>query len=241
MFQWSTQGARGLPIAAMVEFTWSKLVAYFHDRHKEITHDLSKSKEWSKYALKIYGQNLQKSLTHQINAFNNLNGIYQVITAYNIHSSGGGHHSNEVNLMARTCCCGKWQNRKIPCSHAIKALHHLGQDATTYIDPCYSLENAIRTYSHAFVVPKSESLWRDVDGPKWVPDPNLLRAKGRPVASRIRNEMDGVRQEPRSRRPDSNLREIQQKQSCGLCHQHGHNRRRCSLSRGASTSSNDPN
>ena len=38
------KGARGLPIVAMVEFTWSKLVAYFHDRHKDITHDLSKGK-----------------------------------------------------------------------------------------------------------------------------------------------------------------------------------------------------
>ena len=104
------KGAHGLPIVAMVEFTWSKLVVYFHDQHKKITHDLSKGKVWSKYALKIYGQNLQKSLTHQINAFNYLNGIYQVITVYNIHSSGGGHHSNEVNLMARTCCCGNWQN-----------------------------------------------------------------------------------------------------------------------------------
>ncbi|XP_030923162.1 uncharacterized protein LOC115950052 [Quercus lobata] len=235
------KGARGLPIAAMVEFTHCKLVAYFHDQHKEITHDLSQSKVWSKYALKIYGQNLQKSLGHHINAFNYVNGIYQVITAYNIHSSGGGHHSHEVNLMDRTCHCGKWQNRKIPCSHAIKALQHLGQDATTYIDPCYSLNNAILTYSHAFVVPKSELLWRDVDGPKWVPDPNLLRGKGQLVASRIRNEMDGVRREPGSRRPDSDLREIQQKQSCELCHQHGHNRRRCPLSRGVSTSSNDPN
>ena len=116
------KGARGLPIAAMVEFTHCKLVAYFHDRHKEITHDLSQDKVWSKYALKIYGQNLQKSLSHQINAYNYLNGIYQVITAYNIHSSEGGHHSHEVNLIARTCCCGKWQSRKIPCSHAIKAL-----------------------------------------------------------------------------------------------------------------------
>ena len=235
------KGAHGLPIAAMVEFTHCKLVAYFHDRHKEITHDLSQGKVWSKYTLKIYGQNLQKSFSHQINAYNYLNGIYQVITAYNIHSSRGGHHSHEVNLIARTCRCGKWQSRKIPCLHAIKALQHLGQDATTYIDPCYSLDNAIRTYSHPFVVPKSESLWRDVDGPKWVPDPNLLRAKGRPVVSRIRNEMDGVRQEPGSRRPDSDLREIQQKQSCGLCHQHGYNCRRCPLSCGASTSSNNPN
>ena len=104
------KGARGLPIVAIVEFTWSKLVAYFHDRHKDITHDLSKGKIQSKYVLKIYGQNLQKSLTHKINVFSNLNGIYQVITAYNnIHSFGRGHHSHEVNVMARTCC-GKWQN-----------------------------------------------------------------------------------------------------------------------------------
>ncbi|KAK9991509.1 hypothetical protein SO802_026494 [Lithocarpus litseifolius] len=137
--------------------------------------------------------------------------MYQVETAYNNYSSGGGHNSHEINIMARTCGCGKWQNRKIPCSHAITVLQYLGQDATTYIDPCYSLENAIRTYSHQFKVPKSESLWKDVDGPKWVPNLALLRGKGLPVKSRIRNEMDGVRRELGGRRPDSDLREIQQK------------------------------
>ncbi|KAL0001679.1 hypothetical protein SO802_015460 [Lithocarpus litseifolius] len=221
------KGARGLPIAAMVEFTWSKLVAYFHDRHKEITHDLSEGKVWSTYVLNIYDKNLRKSITHSVRAFNNFLGTYQVGTAYNNYSPGGGHHSHEINIKARTCGCGKWQNLKIPCSHAIIVLQLLEQDATRYIDLCYSLENAIRTYSHQFMVPKSESLWRDVDGPKWVPNPALLRGKGRPVKSRIRNEMDGVRREPRSRRPNSDLREIQQQQSCGLCHQHGHNRRRC--------------
>ena len=35
------KGARGLPIVAMVEFTWCKLVVYFHDQHKLITFDLS--------------------------------------------------------------------------------------------------------------------------------------------------------------------------------------------------------
>ena len=34
------KGARGLPIATMVEFTWCKLVAYFHDRRKPIQEDL---------------------------------------------------------------------------------------------------------------------------------------------------------------------------------------------------------
>ena len=119
------KGASGLPNAVMVEFTWSKLVVYFHDQHKEITYDLSKGKVWSRYALKIYNANLQKSATHQVRAFNNLNGIYQVITTYNIHSSGGVHHSHETNLVARTCGCGKWQNQKIPCSQAITTFQYL--------------------------------------------------------------------------------------------------------------------
>ncbi|XP_030940266.1 uncharacterized protein LOC115965232 [Quercus lobata] len=51
------KGAHGLPISAMVEFTWSKLVAYFHDRHKEITHDLSKGK----MSLQHLGQKSQQS------------------------------------------------------------------------------------------------------------------------------------------------------------------------------------
>ena len=34
------KGARSLLIATMIEFTWCKLVAYFHDQHKQITSDL---------------------------------------------------------------------------------------------------------------------------------------------------------------------------------------------------------
>ena len=42
-----------------------------------------------------------------------------------------------------------------------------------------------------------------------MPNPNLLRAKGRPMKSRIRIEMDGVQREQGSWRQDSDLREIQ--------------------------------
>ena len=115
-----------------------------------------------------------------------------MVTSYNDHKGGGGNHSHEVHIFARTCGCGKWQNIKIPYSHAIKVLQHLRLDVTSYINPCYNLDNTIHTYAHQFVVSKSESLWRDVHGPRWVPNPNLLLAKGRPVKSRIKNEMDGV-------------------------------------------------
>ncbi|XP_030940499.1 uncharacterized protein LOC115965419 [Quercus lobata] len=146
----------------------------------------------------IYTKNVHKASRHTMRVFNHENGVYQVLTPYNDHSGGGGNHScgggnhsHEVHVFARTCGCGKWKNIKIPCSHAIKVLQSLHLDATSYIDPCYSLDNAIHTYAHQFVVLKSESLWRDVRRPRWVPDPNLLQAKFYPVKSIIRNEMDG--------------------------------------------------
>ena len=142
------KGAHCLPIAAMVEFTWCKLVAYFHYRHKQITSDLSQGKVWSDYAMEIYNKNQQKIAGHTPRNFNHEEGVYQVVTPYNDHRGGGGNHSHDVRVFARTCGCKKWPNLKIPCSHAIKVLQGLHLDATSYIDLCYSLNNAIHTYSH---------------------------------------------------------------------------------------------
>ena len=47
-----------------------------------------------------------------------------------------------------------------------------------------------------------------------VPDQATLRAKGRPISTRIRNEMDCVENSQRQHR-------------CGLCGRQGHNRRHC--------------
>ena len=235
------KGAHGLPIAAMVEFTWCKLVAYFHDRHKEITLGLSQGKVWSDYAMGIYTKNVHKASRHIMRAFNHEIGVYQVLTQYNDHRGGGENHNHGIHIFARTCGYGKWQNIKIPCSLAIKVLQSLRLDATNYIDPCYSLDNAIHRNSHKFVVPMLESLWRDVHGLWWVPDPSLLWAKGCTMKLRIRIEMDGVRQERGNWREDSDLREIQPRQRCRVCHEEGHNCRRCPNSCGASTSGSATN
>ena len=56
-FNGVSKGARGLPIATMIEFTWSKLVEYFHDWHKEITHDLLEGQKWSTYAFSTWLEN----------------------------------------------------------------------------------------------------------------------------------------------------------------------------------------
>ena len=77
-FNMVLKGALDLPITAMVEFTWCKLVAYFHDRHKEIIFDLSLGKVRSDYAIGIYTQNVQKISGNTLRNFNHEKGVYPV-------------------------------------------------------------------------------------------------------------------------------------------------------------------
>ena len=65
------KSAQGLPIATMVEFTWSKLVEYFHDLHKEYHYELSDGKKWSEYAFSMWDGNKRKSEKHYLKAFSN--------------------------------------------------------------------------------------------------------------------------------------------------------------------------
>ena len=77
------EGARSLPIAALVKFTWSKLVQYFHDRHKEYQYELLQGKKWSEYAMDTWDGNKGKSEKHYLKAFSNEQLIYQIVTQVN--------------------------------------------------------------------------------------------------------------------------------------------------------------
>ena len=67
-----------------------------------------------------YTKNVQKIPGHTLRNFNHETDVYQVVTPYNNHRGGGGNHSYEVHVFARTYGYGKWQNIKIPCLHAIR-------------------------------------------------------------------------------------------------------------------------
>ena len=82
--------------------------------------------------MKIYNKNEQKVAGHTLRNFNHEDGIYQVVTSYNDHRGGRGNHSHDMRVFDKTCGCGKWQNLKIPCSHAIKVLQGLHLNATQY-------------------------------------------------------------------------------------------------------------
>ncbi|KAL4316811.1 hypothetical protein AHAS_Ahas15G0322400 [Arachis hypogaea] len=83
-----------------------------------------------------------------------------------------------------------------------------------YVDLVYRMESVFRVYEMEFQPMPDEEMWPPYEGQRVCPNPLLRRTlEGRPVSTRIRNEMDEVE-------PGLGKR-------CGLCRQPGHTRRHC--------------
>ena len=127
-------------------------------------------------------------------------------------------------MLQRSCTCQKWKLYKIPCSHVIAVCIRYRHDAEQYIDPCYSVDALFWSYAPVFPALKDRLSWSDPEETRRVlPNPRLIREKGRPVLTRIRNEMDEGGRRPRTTPWKEGGRKVQ----CGLCDQEGHNRRTC--------------
>ena len=90
--------ARGLPIFALVDYIWCRLVAYFNNRRTKILGDIAHGQEFSSYAMEIYEANYEKGKIDYVRPFHQQNGVFQICTTYNPHSFEGGDHSHEVRL-----------------------------------------------------------------------------------------------------------------------------------------------
>ena len=133
------KGVRGLPISALVDYIWCKLVTYFNDRRTKILGDIEHGQKFSKHAMEKYEANYKKGTRHYVRPFNQQDDVYQVCMSHNPHRSDGGDHSHEVRLLKNTSTCGKWEIYKIPCSHVIAICIREHVNAMMYIDSCYTL------------------------------------------------------------------------------------------------------
>lgn len=138
-----------------------------------------------------------------------------------------------VDLWGMTCTCGKWGAYKILCSHVIAICAKYKHDAQQFIDPCYSVFERYHSYEPVFQILKDRLAWPDLEETRLLmSNLRLIRNKGRPVSTRIRNEMD---------KNDTELStslwiENGLKSRCELCCQEGHNRRTCPTQNAESTS-----
>ncbi|KAL4349810.1 hypothetical protein AHAS_Ahas10G0079200 [Arachis hypogaea] len=129
--------------------------------------------------------------------------------------AGVGSQSRfRVYLQQRRYDCGYFQALHYPCAHALAACAHARLDWQSYVDDVYRVENVFRVYQMEFPPLPDEEVWPPHEGQLLRPNPHLRRSMdGRPVSTRIRNEMDNVEPGPGRR--------------CGICRQPGHTRRHC--------------
>ena len=82
-----------------------------------------------------------------------------------------------VNLEARTCTCGHYQENSIPFGYALSAIHHIGHSANTYISDTFSITTLKNTYQsnfNAIILADLDSL---VLNPQPIPPPCLSPSK----------------------------------------------------------------
>ncbi|XP_020224218.1 uncharacterized protein LOC109806256 [Cajanus cajan] len=137
---------------------------------------------------------------------------FEVEEIFNAVTQRGGKVFN-VFLNERKCECGAFQAYRYPCSHAIAACAHVRIDPLTFVDAAYTNEYIKAAYSGQWFPLGSEENIQPTNGPRIVPDETMIRTKGRPKSTRIRNEMDWT--------------ESQRRQRCGHCRREGHNRTNC--------------
>ena len=114
-----------------------------------------------------------------------------------------------VHLAQRICSCGEFQDRKLPCRHALHLCKEQRLDRESYVNRIYSIAELRATYQCLFPPIILDDLPSDptCQAPRWI------RLPGRPTVARRRTKQE--------------VRELR----CSNCHEQGHNKRRCSQAR----------
>ncbi|XP_061352681.1 uncharacterized protein LOC133297529 [Gastrolobium bilobum] len=207
------KGARNLPITALVKCTYSRLVEYFVQKGSQARAELSAGNRFCKKLLDAIQKNQEEACSFKVRTHDVILNMFEVEEIINPAMQMGSRLVS-VDLCKRTCQCGKFTAYRFPCSHVIAACAHADIDFYQYVDPIYSIQNIVDTYSAQWSPIGNEESIPPASGPRLVPNVETVRAKGRPKSTRIRNEMDLVESHPRHNK-------------CGYCKQVGHSRRTC--------------
>ncbi|XP_028772068.1 uncharacterized protein LOC114729244 [Neltuma alba] len=206
------KGVRSLPITGLVKATMYRVNNYFVKRAQQVHAQIAAGQVFSETLTKKLDIVTQGASGCVVREFDRISTSFEVIEPYNIQLRQF-RRCCKVNLIDRKCDCGEFQAEKFPCMHAVAACSQVGINHLQYVDPVFRLETMQMAYSNNFHPIGDETYWPQIDCPTLIPDPSMIRDKGRPRSSRIRNEMDWTTPNPPNK--------------CGLCRQIGHNRSTC--------------
>ena len=200
------RAARFLPLTACAQVIFFRVVALFYENNDNATVALAQGTQMTPFGI-IRLQNVKDHSTGMsCTMFNRVQGEGLVC---NVHAQ-----QYTVHLQNHMCTCGKWTAYHFPCEHAMKVCHKINIHESVILPTWCLMETYGLTWGGGFHPVRNKSYWAPWNGPTWIPNPELLRGKGRRRESRIENEMD---------RP-TNPREVRCCRSCG---KEGHNKKTC--------------
>ena len=143
------KGARNLPITALVQSTFFRVLDYFVKRGKEAEERIASGHRYSNDLTIALQSNIEKASAFGVRAYDRMNAIFQVQTKFDTRLNKGGN-TQIVNLHERTCTCGKFQHLHFPCSHAIAACHTVSIDFHQFVHPVYCMDSLLNAYRGAW-------------------------------------------------------------------------------------------
>ncbi|KAL5128772.1 hypothetical protein HKD37_14G040958 [Glycine soja] len=207
---------RNLLITALVKSTYSRCRKYFVDRGRQAQRQLNEGQVYCSKVIKELQKNQEPACLHIVRVYDIHSTRFEVGETFNPRTQRG-RQKWAVNLNDHYCQCGKYSAFYYPCSHVIAACGYVSMNYFQYVDVVYTNEHILKAYSAQWWPLRNEATIPPSDEP-WtlIPDPSIIRAKGRPKSTRRRNEMDW-------------LEASEHRQKCSRCGREGHNRCRCPM------------
>ncbi|CAI9093698.1 OLC1v1029257C1 [Oldenlandia corymbosa var. corymbosa] len=124
------KGVHFLPIRALVEATFHKIVLLFLEEYeaslKCIT--LVSTELWEDFV-----KYEKRATSHKVDSYPNTK--FKVTTKMRLGGKGGNMQT--VRYQQKKCSCKKWQEYRMPCSHALAVCRDIGDQPINLVDPHY--------------------------------------------------------------------------------------------------------
>ncbi|XP_015966132.1 uncharacterized protein LOC107489877 [Arachis duranensis] len=201
------KGACNLPVLALVRATYYRLNELFTRKSAEAHERRRAGFTYSVFAQQWIEANMKQAGNIVVHRFDRRNEVFEV------RDMASGKVS-VVDLARRTCDCGHFQVKRLPCRHVIACCANQRLDWQLYVHDVYKMTEICKVYKFEFTPLGDPETWPAYEGPTLVANPALRRtSKGRPKLTRYLNEMDS--------------RDMRGPRVCRLCGAQGHSRSRC--------------
>ncbi|KAK2414935.1 hypothetical protein QL285_037468 [Trifolium repens] len=158
---------RNQPITTLVQATYYKCGEIFARRGKQTAVVVASGQGYAEACHKRIVDALTKANTHRVTNFNRHDYTFSIKETEDPHE-GRPMDYFKVNLVQKSCDCGKFRALHLPCSHAIAACSKARIPYQDYIDDVYKAASVYNVYVKLFPVIQSEGLWPTYGGDKVV-------------------------------------------------------------------------